>query len=83
MILPELKTIVAIFLKMYFGAMARNILHDKAHEESYLMSELESLGLTSVRLNEFNDNNELHTLVKCIKEEFLAEYREGTPLELE
>ena len=83
MILPELKTIVAIFIQMYVDAMARDIVHDKAHEQSYLMSELESLGLTTVRLNEFNDNQELGGLVKSIKEEFLAEYREGSALELE
>jgi len=58
--------------------MARDTVHDRAHEQSYLMSELESLGLTTVRLNEFNDNEELGSLVKSIKEEFLAEYREGS-----
>jgi hypothetical protein len=58
--------------------LARDILQDKAHEQSYLISELESLGLTAVRLNEFNDNNELHALVRSIKEEFLAEYRGGS-----
>ena len=77
-ILPELTTIVAIFLRLYLGVMARDTVHDKAHEQSYLMSELESLGLTTVRLNEFNDNEELGSLVKIIKEEFLAEYREGS-----
>jgi hypothetical protein len=63
---------------MYLGVMAREIVHDKAHEQSYLMGELESLGLTTVRLNEFNDNEELGSLVKSIKEEFLAEYRKGS-----
>jgi hypothetical protein len=57
--------------------MARDIINEKAHEQSYLISELESLGLTSVRVNEFNDNKELHGLVSCIKDSFLAEYRKG------
>ncbi|HEY7734623.1 MAG TPA: hypothetical protein VIB07_07510 [Nitrososphaera sp.] len=39
------------------------------------MSELESLGLTSIRLNEFNSNSELRMLVSAIKEDFIAEYR--------
>ncbi len=56
--------------------MARDIFGDKAHEQSYLISELESLGLTTVRLNEFNDNKELDTLVRGIKEAFVAEYHE-------
>ncbi|HJS81210.1 MAG TPA: hypothetical protein VJ742_00065 [Nitrososphaera sp.] len=39
------------------------------------MSELESLGLSSIKLNEFNDNVELKRLVNAIKEDLLAEYR--------
>lgn len=39
------------------------------------MSELESLGLTTIKLNEFNDNVELKRLVNAIKEDLLAEYR--------
>lgn len=57
--------------------MARDILNEKAHQQNYLISELESLGLTTVRVNEFNDNNELDGLVRRIKDAFLAEYREG------
>ena len=38
------------------------------------MSELESLGLTAIRLNEFNDNSELVGLVRRIKDAFLVEY---------
>jgi hypothetical protein len=38
------------------------------------MGELESLGLTSIRLNEFNNNSELKMLVSAIKEDFMAEY---------
>jgi hypothetical protein len=41
------------------------------------MGELESLGLTSIRLNEFNNNAELKTLVIAIKEDFIAEYRKS------
>lgn len=45
------------------------------HEQTFFLSELESLGLTSIRLNEFNDNVELRSLVDCVKENFLREYR--------
>jgi hypothetical protein len=38
------------------------------------MSELESLGLSTIRLNEFNDNIELRGLITRIKEKFLNEY---------
>jgi hypothetical protein len=42
-------------------------------EHYYLMGELESLGLSTIQLNEFNDNFELKGLVKGIKEGFLKE----------
>ena len=38
----------------------------ESYEQQYLMGELESLGLTTIRLNEFNDNRELRGLVKGI-----------------
>ena len=41
------------------------------------MSELESLGLSTIRLNEFNDNSELKRLVNAIKEALLEEYRQS------
>jgi hypothetical protein len=41
------------------------------------MGELESLGLTSIRLNEFNNNSELKMLVSAIKEDFMVEYRQS------
>ena len=44
-------------------------------EQCYLMSELESLGLSTIQLNEFNDNRELSSLVKRLKEGFLTEWR--------
>jgi hypothetical protein len=40
-----------------------------------LMSELESLGLSTIKLNEFNDNSELKSLVSGLKQQFLDEYR--------
>jgi hypothetical protein len=43
-------------------------------EQHYLMGELESLGLSSIRINEFNDNTELRGLVKALKEAFLRKY---------
>jgi hypothetical protein len=53
-------------------------LEARSHEQTYLMSELESLGLSSIKLNEFNDNVELKRLVKAIKEALLDEYRKST-----
>jgi hypothetical protein len=54
--------------------MARDILRSESHAQSYLKSELESLGLMQIRLNEFNDAKELGGLVTVIKEAFLKEY---------
>jgi hypothetical protein len=51
-------------------------LQAKAHEQTFLMSELESLGLSGIKLNEFNDNVELKRLVNAIKEALMAEYRQ-------
>ncbi|AIC14438.1 hypothetical protein [Nitrososphaera viennensis] len=47
---------------------------DETYEQSYLLGDLESLGFSSIRLNEFNDNTELRNLANCIKEAFLKEY---------
>jgi hypothetical protein len=55
---------------MSFGRYEDNI-----HEQSYLMAELESLGLSTIQLNEFNDNAELRFLVTRIKDSLLNEYR--------
>ena len=55
--------------------MSRDSAYSDSHEQNYLMSELESLGLTAIRLNEFNDNSELVGLVKHIKDSLLEEYR--------
>lgn len=54
--------------------MARAVSLDYSHEQCYLMSELESLGLSTIRLNEFNDNIELRGLITRLKEKFLNEY---------
>jgi len=48
--------------------------HRDGYEQNYLMGELESLGLSTIRLNELNDNYELHGLVRRIKDEFLRRY---------
>lgn len=41
------------------------------------MSELESLGLSTIKLNEFNDNSELKRLVNAIKEALMQEYSQS------
>lgn len=51
--------------------------HRNGPEQNYLMGELESLGLSTIRLNELNDNYELHGLVQRIKEEFLSRFEES------
>lgn len=53
------------------GRHHENIVHD----QTFFLSELESLGFTSIQLNEFNDNRELHNLLNCVKENFLRAYR--------
>ena len=45
-------------------------------EQNFLMAELESLGLSTIRLNELNDNYELRGLVARIKHYFLERIRE-------
>lgn len=57
--------------------MPRHSVTNDIHEQNYLMGELKSLGLITIRLNEFNDNSELVGLVRCIKEGFLKEYRDA------
>jgi len=54
--------------------VARVVSLDYSHEQCHLMGELESLGLSNIRLNEFNDNVELRGLITSIKEMFLNEY---------
>ena len=56
--------------------MSRGYLQARAHEQIFLMSELESLGLSGIKLNEFNDNVELRSLVNAIKEALLSEYQQ-------
>jgi hypothetical protein len=46
----------------------------ETNEQSSLLGDLESLGLSSIRLNEFNDNAELRNLANGIKQAFLKEY---------
>ena len=54
--------------------MSKSFLQTKAHEKSYLIGELESLGFHSMRLNELNDNGELQNLIEGIKESLLQQY---------
>ncbi len=49
--------------------------HRDGFEQNYLIAELESLGLSTIKLNELNDNHELHGLVRRIKDEFLKQYK--------
>jgi hypothetical protein len=57
--------------------MSKFHLPTEDHERSYLMGELDSLGLHAMRLNELNDNSELQNLIKGIKESLLQEYDQG------
>ena len=53
----------------------------EGHERSYLMEELKSLGLSPIRINQLTnggvDNNELRSLVKTTKYNFLWEFNEA------
>lgn len=68
------------FMPTYFSLMAREILRSEYHNKFFLMNELESLGLTEIRLNEFNDAKELGGLVKMIKESLLKEFHDSYPV---
>jgi hypothetical protein len=50
----------------------------EAHERSYLIGELESLGLSPIRrdqlMKDSNDNNELRSLVQATKGTLLCEF---------
>jgi hypothetical protein len=54
--------------------VSKSFLQTEAHGQSYLRGELESLGLYSMQLNKFNDNDELCSLMKSIKESLLQQY---------
>lgn len=53
----------------------------EGHERSFLRGELESLGLSPIRIdqlsNNSNDNNELRSLVKETKDGLLREFNEA------
>jgi hypothetical protein len=53
----------------------------EAHERSYLIGELESLGLSPIRrdqlMKDSNNNNELRSLVKATKDGLLREFNEA------
>ena len=55
-------------------SMSKYFLQTEAHEQSYLLEELQSLGFHSMRLNGLNDNGELRNLIKGIKESLLQQY---------
>jgi hypothetical protein len=58
-------------------SMSKFFLQTRAHEQSYLIGELESLGFHSMKLNELNDNGELRNLIEGIKESLLQQYDRG------
>jgi hypothetical protein len=55
-------------------SMSKYFLQTEAHEQSYLLEELQSLGFHSMRLNGLNDNGELRNLIKGIKESLVQQY---------
>lgn len=55
-------------------SMSKYFLQTEAHEQSYLLEELQSLGFHSMRLNGLNNNGELRNLIKGIKESLLQQY---------
>lgn len=58
--------------------MSKSHLQTEAHERSYLIGELESLGFSSISLNcltnQASNNNDLQTLVKATKDSLLLEF---------
>lgn len=61
--------------------MSKFHLPTENHERSYLIGELESLGLSPIRINQLtkdrDDNNELRSLVKATKDNLLWEFNEA------
>lgn len=61
--------------------MAEFHLPTEGHERSYLRGELESLGLSRTRIDQLtsdsDDNNELRSLVKIIKDNLLRQFNEA------
>ena len=55
-------------------SMSKYFLQTEAHEQSYLLEELQSLRFHSMRLNRLNDNGELRNLIKGVKESLLQQY---------
>ena len=62
---------------VYRCLMARESPHGERHRQSFLLNDLESLGLSTIKLNEFNDSQELDVLVNRIKESLFDEYQES------
>jgi hypothetical protein len=61
--------------------MSEFYLPTEGHERSYLVGELESLGLSAIRrdqlMKDSDDNNELRSLVKATKDSLLREFNEA------
>jgi hypothetical protein len=61
--------------------MSKFHLPTERHERSYLIGELESLGLSSTKINQImkegDDNNELRSLVQATKDSLLWEFNEA------
>ena len=64
-----------------YTTMSKVHLPTEAHERSYLMGELESLGLSPIKINQLtkysNDNNELRSLVQATKDNLVWEFDEA------
>jgi hypothetical protein len=61
--------------------MAEFHLPTEGHERSYLMGELKSLGLSSIRINQLTedgiDNNDLRSLIQTTKDNLMWEFHEA------
>ena len=61
--------------------MSKFHLPTEGHERSYLIGELESLGLSSIKINKImkdgGDNNELRSLVQTTKDCLLWKFNEA------
>ena len=61
--------------------MSKFHLPTEGHERSYLIGELESLGLSSIKINQImkdgDDNNELRSLVQATKDSLLWEFNDA------
>lgn len=76
------QSVISCIQQFYvYTTMSKFHLPTEGHERSYLIGELESLGLSSIKINQImkdgDDNNELRSLVQTTKDCLLWKFNEA------